>query len=76
MSQKQKTEKKKIKSRAKVGNNNGQLRSANANSCGAHKPPGPKFCVFVWVVVVETIFRASPLDLCFVPGPSLLKMLF
>ena len=24
------------------GNNNGQLRIANATLCGAHKPPGPK----------------------------------
>ena len=34
--QKQKTEREKQK-RAKVGNNNGQLRIANATSCGARK---------------------------------------
>ena len=37
--QKQKTERKKEKD--KVGNNNGQLRIANATSGGARKPPGP-----------------------------------
>ena len=37
--QKQKTEKKKEE---EVGNNNGQLRIANATLGGAHKAPGPK----------------------------------
>ena len=38
MGQKQKTERKKEKERrAKVGNNNGKLRIANATSCGARK---------------------------------------
>ena len=35
--QKQKTEKKKERERAKVGNNNGQLLIANITSCGARK---------------------------------------
>ena len=38
--QKQKTEKKKRK-RPEVGNNNGQLRIANATLIGACKPPRP-----------------------------------
>ena len=43
--QKQKTEKKKKKKieRLKVGNNNGQLRIANATLGGARKPYGPKY---------------------------------
>ena len=41
--QNQKTEKKKEeRKRLKVGNNNGELRLANATSGGARKPPGPK----------------------------------
>ena len=35
--QKQKTEKREEKKRLKVGNNNGQLRIANATLCGACK---------------------------------------
>ena len=31
-----------VKEREKVGNNNGQLRIANATSGGARKPPGQK----------------------------------
>ena len=43
MGQKEKTEKKKReRKRAKVGNNNGQLRIANVTSGGTRKPPGPK----------------------------------
>ena len=41
--QKQKTERE--KERPKVGNNNGQLRIANATSGGTRTPPGPKFKV-------------------------------
>ena len=40
--QKQKMERKKKRDRAKVVNNNIQLRITNATSGGARKPPGPK----------------------------------
>ena len=41
--QKQKMEKqRREKERLNDGNNNGQLRIANATSVGARKPPGPK----------------------------------
>ena len=41
--QKQKTEKKKKEERAKVGNNNGQLRIATPPRVAHVKPPGPKY---------------------------------
>ena len=40
--QKQKTEEKKKKDRAKLGNNNGQLRIATPPQVTHAKPPGPK----------------------------------
>ena len=39
--QKQKTEKKKKRERAKVGNNNGHIRIATPHRVALTKPPGP-----------------------------------
>ena len=41
MGQKQKTEKKKKRERAKVGNNNGHIRIATPHRVALTKPPGP-----------------------------------
>ena len=49
--QKQKTEK---RERPKVGNNNGQLCTANATSGGAHNLLGQNKCIFIEIFLCQT----------------------
>ena len=52
MGQKQKTEKREKRRKAKVGNNNGQLRIATPPRVAHSKPPGPILLSLCWTLSV------------------------